>query len=117
MDILPTIIEAAGLKISHDVEGKSLLSTLIEGKDAEIFSTRPQIYTWLQDYKKHAIRLGDWKLVKDTEKSSYELYNLKNDLEEKEDLAKKNPSKTKELLSLIETHLKKAEKVNWQRPK
>ena len=44
-----------------------------------------------------AIRMGDWKLIEFFEDGKLELYNLKNDLSEKNDLAKKMPNKTKEL--------------------
>jgi arylsulfatase A-like enzyme len=38
-----------------------------------------------------AIRLGDWKLIEFFEDNHLELYNLKKDIEEKKDLAKKHP--------------------------
>ena len=41
--------------------------------------------------------MGDWKLIEFFEDGMLELYNLKNDLSEKTDLAKKMPNKTQEL--------------------
>ena len=41
--------------------------------------------------------MGDWKLIEFFEDGKLELYNLKNDLSETTDLAKKMPAKTKEL--------------------
>jgi arylsulfatase A-like enzyme len=44
-----------------------------------------------------SIRDGDWKLIKFYHYEKVQLYNLKKDPSEKNDLAKKNPSKAKEL--------------------
>ena len=44
-----------------------------------------------------AIRAGDWKLVEFFETGKAELYNLKDDIGEKTDLAPKLPDRAKEL--------------------
>jgi arylsulfatase A-like enzyme len=44
------------------------------------------------------IRLGDWKLHEYFEDGGLELYNLRDDISEATNLAKKNPEKTRELL-------------------
>ena len=44
-----------------------------------------------------AIRVGDWKLVEFFETGKIELYNLKDDIGEKNDLSEKMPDKVKEL--------------------
>ena len=41
--------------------------------------------------------MGDWKLIEFFEDGALELYNLKKDLGEENNLAKKIPEKTKEL--------------------
>ena len=48
-----------------------------------------------------AIRKGDWKLIEYFNDGGLELYNLKNDIGEKTNLAKKNPEKTQELFTLM----------------
>jgi arylsulfatase A-like enzyme len=54
---------------------------------------------------RQAVLKGDWKLVKyqvkDGEKTTIELFNLKNDPSETEDLALVNPKKVKELEELV----------------
>lgn len=47
------------------------------------------------------IRSGDWKLLQFFEDNSTELYNLKNDIGEQNNLAKTNPEKTAELLATL----------------
>ena len=44
-----------------------------------------------------SIRAGDWKLIEFFETGKLELYNLKDDIGEKTDLAAKMPDKAKEL--------------------
>jgi len=41
-----------------------------------------------------AIRQGDWKLLEFLDDNHVELYNLKDDIGEKNDLSQKNPQKT-----------------------
>ncbi|MCM8530469.1 MAG: sulfatase-like hydrolase/transferase [Lentisphaeraceae bacterium] len=115
MDLFPTILEAAGIKNDTKIDGLSILEEVVK-QNQKPFAERNQIYTWLQGYKKHALRKGEWKLVKDDEKSSYELYHLKEDPYETKDLATVNTKKFKELLTIMTNHLKEADKVNWRRP-
>ncbi len=48
------------------------------------------------------IRDGDWKLIQYFEDNSLELYNLKDDLSEANDLAKKDPAKAQALLKKLQ---------------
>ena len=115
MDLFPTILDAAGISEHGKIDGLSMLQEITEGGQKS-FAGRDQVYTWLQGYKKHALRKGDWKLVKDTEKSSYELYNMAEDPYEKTDLAKVNKEKFDELMKIMKNYLAEADKVNWKRP-
>ena len=49
-----------------------------------------------------AIRQGDFKLIEFYEDGKLELYNLKEDVGEKNDLAEKMPDKAKELHKLLQ---------------
>jgi arylsulfatase len=54
------------------------------------------------EYKKHAaLRMGDWKIVREKPDNAWQLFNLVEDLGESVDLAKTNPSKLNELVSVI----------------
>ncbi|MCY7356883.1 MAG: sulfatase-like hydrolase/transferase, partial [Rudanella sp.] len=83
MDLLPTSLELAG-QPTNDLPGKSL-SYLWSRKKAE-----PRTYCWEYEDNK-AIRKADWKLVKDTDDTDWELYNLKADPTETNNLASKQP--------------------------
>jgi arylsulfatase A-like enzyme len=49
-----------------------------------------------------AIRKGDWKLIQYFEYNDLELYNLKEDIDEKNNLARENPARVNELLEMLE---------------
>jgi arylsulfatase A-like enzyme len=48
-----------------------------------------------------AVRSGDWKLLEYFEDGRHELYNLKDDLSEKTDLASRMPDKAESLLKQL----------------
>ncbi|MEM9157946.1 MAG: arylsulfatase [Verrucomicrobiota bacterium] len=97
MDMMPTLLEAAGLSVakeggSFDLEGQSFLS-VIEGDSG---GWEPQEALFWQHNKGRAARVGDWKLVA-VGKGPWELYHLSEDGTELNDLAKRMPEKVKEL--------------------
>ena len=57
-----------------------------------------------------AIRMGDWKLIKFyTPGKPMELYHLRTDLGEQNNLAESNPEITKKLLAMLEAQLKETD--------
>ncbi len=105
MDFYPTLLELAGLPAlpEQNLDGKSLARYLREGKEPErdaLFWHYPHYHgsAWTPGA---AIRAGDWKLIEFYETEKVELYNLKADLGEKNDLSAVNPGKTAELLEML----------------
>jgi len=47
------------------------------------------------------VRVGEYKLIEFYEDNHVELYNLKNDIGEKNDLAKEMPEKAAELVAML----------------
>ena len=94
IDVVPTILELAGVKRSPadapKAPGHSLLPTF--AKDG---SLRHEYLWWLHGGNR-AIRVGDWKLVA-AKDDPWELYNLREDRTETNNLASSNPGKVKEL--------------------
>lgn len=88
---------------NQDVDGESLVPLL---KSDEEFS-RDFICWHYPHYSPQggkptsAIRGGDWKLILNYETNKVELYNLKEDIGETNDLAETNPEKTQELESKL----------------
>ncbi len=55
MDLFPTILDAAGISDHGKIDGRSMFQEITAGGQKS-FAGRDQIYTWLQGYKKHALR-------------------------------------------------------------
>ena len=110
LDILPTALAAAGVEAKPDwkLDGVNLLPYLTGQK-----SGSPHEALYWRFGQQIALRQGDWKIVKapgggtgpaeEPGKASTkgaQLYNLKDDIAEKENLAEKKPEKLKELCAL-----------------
>jgi len=103
-DFYPTLLQLAGAKgdAKHNanVDGESMVPLL---KDPKAKLKRDAIYWHYPHYHPGgatpygAVRAGDWKLIEFFEDMHVELYNLKDDLSEKNDLAEKMPDRTREL--------------------
>jgi len=99
-DFYPTILELAGLPLAplQHRDGVSLVP-LLKGGELK----RGPLYWHYPHYGNQggapggAVRDGDWKLIEWYEDGSLELFNLRDDLSEKKNLAADNPDKVKEL--------------------
>ena len=98
VDFYPTLLAAAGLAVDDTVplEGENLIPLLNATGTLE----RDAIYFHYPNYAWHksnrlgsAIRVGDYKLIERFDDGSVELFNLRDDLSEKQDLARKMPDK------------------------
>ena len=98
-DILPTISELAGNKnpFPANIDGISFLPALKTGNQAEIHRKNEAIVFHYFGKSHSAIRIGDYKLIKFWNLKKTELYNLKDDLSELNDLSEKYPKKVKEM--------------------
>lgn len=108
-DFFPTIMEATGQVDWQErwrgIDGKSMVPLL---KDPDARLDRKAIYWHYPHYHPggatpySALRAGDWKLIEYYEESEGpELYNLKDDLRERKNLAGKRPEKLTELQQLL----------------
>ncbi len=107
IDLLPTMLDMAGVKdpgrtwngrAAPPLEGQSLVPILM--KDSE----NPQREIYFHHLENRALRLGDWKLVARGENGPWELYNLKTDRGEINDLASRYPEKVQDLAARWQKH-------------
>ena len=54
--------------------------------------------------KNRALRVGDWKIVAAGAKSPWELYDMRTDRAESNDLASQQPEKVREMEEIWKTH-------------
>ncbi len=96
-DFYPTILDMAGqpLRPKQHQDGVSLVPLLRGGDQLD----RDAIYWHYPHYANQggfpggAVRVGDWKLIERFEDGRVHLYNLKDDLGERHDLAAKHPDR------------------------
>jgi arylsulfatase A-like enzyme len=98
LDVFPTAAAAAGVAIPPNLQldGVNLLPYL-SGEE----SGRPHDVLYWRMMQKAALRSGDWKLVRNPgrgENADWKLFNLADDVGEKNDLAATQPQKLRELV-------------------
>ena len=91
-DFYPTLLEVAGLKTRkhYPGDGESLLPVLTGEADLQrdaLFWHYPNFAFHRDNRLGSAIRMGDYKLIEFFDKNEVELYNLREDLGEKKNLA------------------------------
>ena len=96
-DFLPTATDLAGVPPTAGTDGISIAPTLLGEKQAE--QHEALYFEIYEPYFQQAVRWGDWKGYRLGTKAPLELYDLKADPAEKQDLASAHP----EIVKKIET--------------
>lgn len=110
MDLYPTLLDLAGVKIPDGLEGKSLVSAINQGNSAS-----RNLYWHYPHYGNQGgdpssiIRQGDWKLIYYWEDGKKELYHLKKDPQEQQDVAGKEPQVVAKLSAELMGYLEKTQ--------
>ena len=104
-DVFPTISEIAGVSVPNNLDGISFLPALMQNGNQ-----KQHDYLYWEFHEKggrQAIRKGDWKAVKyDVLKNAdapMELYNLKEDLGEENNVAQLHPEVVSEMQAIFDT--------------
>ncbi|MCB1227608.1 MAG: arylsulfatase [Verrucomicrobiales bacterium] len=96
IDLMPTVADAAQAEYPTKHAGKAILP--MEGQSLLPLMTEKNIQPERTLYWEHegnaAIRVGDWKLVRQGRTGAWELHNLQQDRTEQRDLAAQMPEKT-----------------------
>jgi arylsulfatase A-like enzyme len=120
-DILPTISDLAGNKnpLPVTIDGVSFRSALENGNQAEMQRKNEALVFHYFGKPHSAIRIGDYKLIKFWNLKKTELYNLKDDLSELNDLSEKYPQKLEELEKPLIDYVKEvhAEELTFGAPR
>jgi len=103
IDFFPTILDICGIKYTdEEIDGVNLTPLLEKDEMPErpLFWHYPH-YSNQGGEPGSAIRLGKFKLIDNFEKERAELYDLENDISEKNDISALYPEKTEELYKLL----------------
>jgi arylsulfatase A-like enzyme len=106
-DILPTFAEIAGVEPPENIDGISLLPTLV-GR-----AQREHEYLYWEFHERgprQAVRMGKWKAVRMAPERPIELYDLDADIGEKNDIADRHPdvvARVRDVLRTAHTNDKK----------
>ncbi len=96
-DFLPTFAELLGTKPPRDIDGISILPTLLGNNEDQGIHE----FLYWEYGGRQAVRMGDWKAYRQNVSGPLELYNFQDDIAEEHNLAEKNPdivSKIKEIM-------------------
>jgi len=116
-DFLPTCCELAGADVPEGIDGISMIPALL-GRSRQQKNHDALYWEFHEQGKKQAVRMGSWKGVRlnvaRKPDGPIELYNLKNDIGEKKNLADRNP----EIVAKIEKLMKSARtpSEHWMMP-
>lgn len=102
IDIMPTLLEAADIQHPDSLNGREVkassgqsLLPVLEAPDAGWERT-----LYWEHFDSRAMRRGDWKMAYDRRREEWELYNMREDPTETQNLAAQQPARVQRMDSL-----------------
>lgn len=120
VDFYPTLLEIAGIELrkGQSLDGVSIVPALRGGtlEREAIFTHHPHYQAATLQRPSSSVRKGDWKLIRffhdgPGQQDRFELYNLREDIGEVDDLSPTNAEKVAELQLLLQRFLEETEAV------
>lgn len=118
-DLFPTFLELAGARPAADLDAVSLVPVLkgqTVDKVRDLYFVRREGGAGHRGKSYEALIRGEWKLLQNDPFSPLELYHLKNDPQEKNDLAMKVPKVFRELSEALQKYIQVGGMTPWQKP-
>jgi len=113
-----TFLEAAGVARPADFDAVSLLPILRGGapdpKPRELYFVRREGGPAYGGKSYEALIRGDWKLMQNSPYAPLELYNLKDDPQEKNNVIQKFPAIARDLETALRAHIQRGGATPWQ---
>ena len=114
-DLFPTFCEWAGVPLVGKIEGVSLVPLLTD--DPSTFQRSEKAFLFHYPHygqgpaqkPQTAIIAGNYKLIRDLETGTLQLFDPEKDISEKNDLSKQNPELTEKLEQLMDQRLKEVD--------
>ena len=113
-DIFPTVSEIIGNpnKLSSEFDGGSLVSVFKNGNSGSVSRNTEAFifhFPWFNGEPESAIRLGNYKLIKNIDSRKTWLFDVVNDIEEANDLAPTMPEKANKLEEILTRYLEQVD--------
>ncbi len=118
-DVFPTFLELAGVALPADLDAVSLLPVLRGSAidtPRDLYFVRREGGPTYGGQSYQALIRDDWKLLRNDPYSPFELYHLRDDPGETNNLARSNPAKLRELAEALRHHTQRAGSIPWQPP-
>ena len=119
-DIFATALEVAGVARPAAIDAVSLLPVLrgapMPAEPRELYFVRREGGPAYGGKSYEAIIKGDWKLMQNSPYEPLELYNLKDDPQEKDNLFAKNQKVARELQTALRLHVQRGGATPWEPP-
>ena len=106
-DVMPTLAELAGVTPPDNIDGISIVPTLL-GKEAAGSKQKMHKFLYWEHKEQVAVRVGNYKAVKPGKNKPFELYDLSKDISEKNNIADDRP----DLLNRMKTYAKQSHTEN-----
>lgn len=100
-DILPTLAELAGTKLTAKTDGISIVPTLLEGGTQ---SHHAELYwEFYEQGSARAVRMGNWKGICKPFRGPVRLYDITTDIAEEHDVAAQHPDIVKQIEAAMQS--------------
>jgi arylsulfatase A len=106
-DVMPTLAELVGIEPPDNIDGISIVPTLLGEKAAGRKQKMHKFLYW-EHQQQVAVRMGNYKAVKPGKNKPFELYDLSKDISEKNNIAEERPG----LLNQMKTYAKQSHTEN-----
>ncbi|MFT5300140.1 MAG: arylsulfatase A-like enzyme [Mariniblastus sp.] len=90
VDVMPTLAELTGTKTPGDIDGLSILPTLL-GEDAAGQKQLQHEFLYWEYQKQTAVRMKQWKAIRTNSNRAWELFDLSTDISEAKNIAADHP--------------------------
>lgn len=118
-DVFPTFLQLAGLELPPDLDAVSLVPVLSGGNIAgtrDLYFVRREGGLAYGGKSYQALIRGDWKLLQNSPYQPLELYNLRDDPQETQNLAETHRAVVTELATALRRQIQLAGSTPWQPP-
>jgi len=106
-DVMPTLAELAGVKPPKNIDGISIVPTLL-GQAAAGRRQKEHKFLYWEHREQVAVRMGNFKAVKPGRNKPFELYDLSEDIGEQNNIANEHP----DILAKMKAYAKQSHTEN-----